>query len=74
MYQARKFSTVGLVPHKVQSAEQHTSIAVQGESTKNDSASSGGNGKQRLRWTSELHDRFVDAIAQLGGPDSEYTC
>lgn len=26
--------------------------------------------KPRLRWTSELHDRFVDAVAQLGGPDS----
>ncbi|RCV17141.1 hypothetical protein SETIT_3G195600v2 [Setaria italica] len=28
-----------------------------------------GSGKQRLRWTSDLHNRFVDAIAQLGGPD-----
>lgn len=27
--------------------------------------------KQRLRWTHELHDRFVDAVAQLGGPDRE---
>ncbi|KAJ7537490.1 hypothetical protein O6H91_11G008100 [Diphasiastrum complanatum] len=25
--------------------------------------------KQRLRWTPELHDRFVDAVTQLGGPD-----
>ncbi|CAA3028946.1 myb family transcription factor PHL7-like [Olea europaea var. sylvestris] len=25
--------------------------------------------KQRLRWTHDLHDRFVDAVAQLGGPD-----
>uniref|UniRef100_A0A803N6Y1 MYB-CC type transcription factor LHEQLE-containing domain-containing protein n=1 Tax=Chenopodium quinoa TaxID=63459 RepID=A0A803N6Y1_CHEQI len=25
--------------------------------------------KPRLRWTLELHDRFVDAVAQLGGPD-----
>ncbi|CAA6670135.1 unnamed protein product [Spirodela intermedia] len=25
--------------------------------------------KQRLRWTDELHGRFVDAITQLGGPD-----
>ncbi|KQJ96286.1 hypothetical protein BRADI_3g22297v3 [Brachypodium distachyon] len=25
--------------------------------------------KPRLRWTADLHDRFVDAIAQLGGPD-----
>ncbi|KAG6418939.1 hypothetical protein SASPL_121146 [Salvia splendens] len=25
--------------------------------------------KQRLRWNHELHERFVDAVAQLGGPD-----
>ncbi|KAL3741065.1 hypothetical protein ACJRO7_022221 [Eucalyptus globulus] len=25
--------------------------------------------KQRLRWTNDLHERFVDAVAQLGGPD-----
>lgn len=28
--------------------------------------------KQRLRWTHELHERFVDAVAQLGGPDREW--
>ena len=27
--------------------------------------------KQRLRWTHELHERFVDAVGQLGGPDRE---
>ncbi|CAO2187869.1 unnamed protein product [Urochloa humidicola] len=25
--------------------------------------------KPRLRWTADLHDRFVDAVSQLGGPD-----
>ena len=28
--------------------------------------------KQRLRWTHELHERFVDSVAQLGGPDREF--
>ncbi|KAL2507866.1 Homeodomain-like superfamily protein [Forsythia ovata] len=25
--------------------------------------------KPRLRWTAELHERFIDAVTQLGGPD-----
>lgn len=27
--------------------------------------------KPRLRWTADLHDRFVDAVAKLGGADSK---
>lgn len=27
--------------------------------------------KPRLRWTADLHDRFVDAVTKLGGPDSK---
>ena len=27
----------------------------------------GGDGKMRLRWTPELHKRFVDAVSRLGG-------
>ena len=32
----------------------------------------GMSSRQRLRWTNELHERFVHAVAQLGGSDSEY--
>ena len=28
--------------------------------------------KERLRWTQELHDRFEEAVNQLGGPDSKF--
>lgn len=30
--------------------------------------------KPRLRWTADLHERFVDAVTQLGGPDSKFLC
>lgn len=30
--------------------------------------------RPRLRWTAELHERFVDAVTQLGGPDSTLNC
>lgn len=69
MYHAKKFSTVSLVPHKVQDSEQLSNAGANGGSTMKNSSPVGGSGKQRLRWTSDLHDRFVDAITQLGGPD-----
>jgi len=28
--------------------------------------------KPRLKWTPELHQRFIEATNQLGGADSEY--
>ncbi|CAK7343918.1 unnamed protein product [Dovyalis caffra] len=33
------------------------------------SSRSDGSNKERLRWTQELHDRFEEAVNQLGGPD-----
>lgn len=29
-------------------------------------------GKQRLRWTQELRNRFEEAVNQLGGADSKF--
>ena len=29
--------------------------------------------KPRLKWTPELHQRFIEAINQLGGAESEYS-
>lgn len=28
--------------------------------------------KPRLKWTHQLHQRFIDAINQLGGAESKY--
>lgn len=70
MYHAKKFSTASLVPHKSPAPEQLALVGVLGGSASRSAApAGGGGGKQRLRWTSDLHDRFVDAITQLGGPD-----
>ncbi|XP_058205476.1 myb family transcription factor PHL7-like isoform X3 [Rhododendron vialii] len=69
MYHAKKISTTSLVPHKVQGPEQLAPVGMLGGSATRDAAPTVESGKQRLRWTSDLHDRFVDAIAQLGGPD-----
>ncbi|KAK3003895.1 hypothetical protein RJ639_018845 [Escallonia herrerae] len=69
MYHPKKFSTMGLVPCKTQGAEQLAAVAALDEPAVGNSAPTEGSGKQRLRWTSDLHDRFVDAITQLGGPD-----
>ena len=30
--------------------------------------------KPRLKWTCELHHRFIEAVNQLGGPNSIYLC
>lgn len=29
--------------------------------------------KPRLKWTPDLHARFIEAVHQLGGADSEYS-
>ena len=34
---------------------------------------SDGSNKERMRWPQELHDRFEEAVNQLGGPDSMFT-
>ncbi|XP_031502027.1 protein PHOSPHATE STARVATION RESPONSE 1-like isoform X15 [Nymphaea colorata] len=69
MHHTRRFPIMGLVPHKPQGAEPLASIGILGEPTVNNSATQEEGAKQRLRWTSDLHERFVNAITQLGGPD-----
>ncbi|XP_039132660.1 myb family transcription factor PHL7-like [Dioscorea cayenensis subsp. rotundata] len=69
MYHAKKFSTLPMVHHKSPSTGQLITVGSCGEYPVENPSNSGRGGKQRLRWTSDLHDRFVDAIAQLGGPD-----
>ncbi|KAM1949461.1 hypothetical protein ACFX15_009514 [Malus domestica] len=49
-------------------AQEHLLIFDEFEMRLSRSASSAAN-KERLRWTQELHDRFVEAVTKLGGPD-----
>jgi len=74
MYHVKKFSTVNLVPHKVQENGQVANAEALGMGSPSVKSPTppGGGSKQRLRWSEELHNRFVDAITQLGGPDSGY--
>ncbi|KAL9240064.1 hypothetical protein vseg_014325 [Gypsophila vaccaria] len=64
MYHDKMFSTVSMVPHNTQASEPPANHGGPGSPT-----APGAGGRQRLRWTEDLHNRFVDAITQLGGPD-----
>lgn len=74
MYQTKKFSTTSLVPHRVPGvAEQHfspvPSMPMGNEGGDIAARVVAASSKQRLRWTTELHERFVEAVTQLGGPE-----
>jgi hypothetical protein len=85
MYQTSKFSAASSLMPQLGGGSQPavepwapSSAAAPSYSAGSPGASSGGGGtgsgsaaKQRLRWTPELHERFVDAVTQLGGPDRE---
>eukprot|EP00249_Psilotum_nudum_P021688 c28206_g1_i4 orf=839-2068(+) len=71
MYEMDNCGNTTVLPHQVQlfpskdrlSYLAGNNLAVDGEVVLSTDP------KPRLRWTSELHDRFVEAVAQLGGPD-----
>ncbi|KAH9551739.1 hypothetical protein CY35_09G028800 [Sphagnum magellanicum] len=84
MYQIKKYTNPpSLMPHG--RAQHHTSLHQQLErpsslyagnliSSASDASgmnfsSSAADPKPRLRWTPQLHERFVDAVTQLGGAD-----
>nr|QFS19077.1 Myb family transcription factor APL-like protein [Apopellia endiviifolia (species B)] len=76
MFAGKKFSMSSHVPQRLsQGADQHGSSTGFHSGNSGDSpvASGGGGGvstaKQRLRWTPELHERFIDAVSELGGAD-----
>ncbi|EMS55922.1 Myb family transcription factor APL [Triticum urartu] len=71
MYEPKPFSSTGSAHSNPVSHDQQI-----GPTANNAASNIGGNGsnnsfatRQRLRWTDELHGRFLEAVAQLGGPD-----
>ncbi|RRT80245.1 hypothetical protein B296_00000889 [Ensete ventricosum] len=72
MYQSKAFSSISPNSKNSLAHDQHLELSdnvVFSNSGRNDSGNSNLASRQRLRWTNELHDRFVDAVTQLGGPD-----
>ena len=73
MYQMKKYSSLALVPHRQahQMSPLHDQRMQSPYATLTSGEVSPVDPKPRLRWTPELHERFVDAVTQLGGADSE---
>ncbi|XP_042518848.1 myb family transcription factor PHL7-like [Macadamia integrifolia] len=74
MYQPKTVPSSNLVCNNSLDQGQHqdsSATAMAPGSGGNNISSNNSNlaSRQRLRWTHELHGRFVDAVLQLGGPD-----
>ncbi|XP_024374326.1 protein PHR1-LIKE 3 isoform X2 [Physcomitrium patens] len=76
MYQMKKYSSLTVVPPQGQQHlmtsphnQDHRSSSPYGVVLMSAGEVSPVDPKPRLRWTSELHERFVDAVTQLGGAD-----
>lgn len=75
MYQPNPASRLNLIPSSLivhdQRGEMSGNAVIPGNGGRNLNNSTLAS-RQRLRWTHELHECFVDAVSQLGGPDSEW--
>lgn len=75
MYQPKHISSLTSVHNNGVAHDQiieFTGNTMSPNGSANNSSNPNLSSRQRLRWTHELHERFVDAVTQLGGPDSEY--
>lgn len=68
----KKYSNTSLVPHRGPTSSQQERSMYGGSLAGDTGVVTSADPKPRLRWTPELHERFVDAVTQLGGADSKY--
>lgn len=65
-------AVMALVPVGAQSASSNQDRpSMYCASFSSDGGVSSADPKPRLRWTPELHERFIDAVSMLGGADSK---
>lgn len=72
MYQPNHVSNISALHNNGIAHEQQIELGgntMSPNGSTNNSSNPNSSSRHRLRWTNELHERFVDAVTQLGGPD-----
>ncbi|TVU09050.1 hypothetical protein EJB05_42490 [Eragrostis curvula] len=67
MYSAKPEASFGQTHTDPAAIQQQMMLSGNDNNGANNNANNAA--RQRLRWTNELHERFVEAVTQLGGPD-----